>query len=232
MRQIDGFIVSLALPIMLMLTFVYLFGGAIHTGGAYVDYVVPGVLMVCLGFGTGNTAVAVAQDLSTAVIDRFRSMDVPSAALIGGHVATSVVRSLLSSALVLGLAFAIGFRSPAGPLSWLAALGVLSLFVVALSWLAAAAGVLTRSVQAASGITFFLSFLAYPSSAVVPISTMPSWLQGFARVQPMTPVIDTLRALLDGMPVGSAAWPAVAWSCGIVAASVVLATLLFRARTR
>jgi ABC-2 type transport system permease protein len=230
LRNVDGLITALALPVMLMLMFVYFFGGAIHTGTRYVDYVMPGVLLVCVGFGAGTTAVSVAQDLGSGIIDRFRSMDVRGEALINGHVVASVLRNLMSAVLVVAVAVAIGFRSSAGLDRWLAAAGLLALFVLALSWFAAAIGILVRSAEAAQGITFIVSFLPYPSSAFVPIHTMPTWLQGFARAQPTTAVIDAIRALLNGGAVGASAWHAVAWSVGIIAVSVVVAGSLFRRR--
>ena len=232
LRNVDALITAFALPVMLMLMFVYLFGGAIQTGGRYVDYVVPGVLLVCVGFGSGTTAVTVASDLTGGIVDRFRSMDVRGEALINGHVVASVARNLLSAVLVFGVAFAIGFRSPADLGHWLGAAGILALFVLALSWLAATIGILARSPEAANGMTFLISFLAYPSSAFVPIHTMPSWLRGFASNQPITAVIDTIRALLTNTSPGAAAWHAVVWSVGIIAGSVVLAGVLFRRRTR
>jgi ABC-2 type transport system permease protein len=198
LRNVEGLTTAFALPIMLMLMFVYLFGGAIHTGSRYVDYVVPGVLLVCVGFGAATTGVSVAHDLSTGIIDRFRSLDVRGEALINGHVVASVVRNLLSSALVFAVAVAIGFRPHGDPADWLAAIGVLALYVLALSWFAAAIGIVVRSPEAAQGITFLVSFLPYPSSAFVPIHTMPPVLQGFAANQPATAVADTMRALLGG----------------------------------
>jgi ABC-2 type transport system permease protein len=231
LRQVDGLMTALALPVMLMLMFVYFFGGAIDVGGKYVDYVVPGVLLVCVGFGAGTTAVSVAQDLAGGITDRLRSMDVRGESLIAGHVVASVARNLASSALAVAVAFAIGYRSGAGVGDWLAAIGILTLFVLAISWFAAAIGILVRSAEAAQGITFLISFLPYPSSAFVPIHTMPSWLQGFAAHQPVTAVITALRALLDGTPVGSSAWHAIAWSLGIMAVSIALAGALFARRT-
>ncbi|KJE23676.1 ABC-type polysaccharide/polyol phosphate export system, permease component [Frankia torreyi] len=231
-RSVDGMITALALPIMLMLMFVYLFGGALQTGIDYVDYVVPGVLLVCAGFGAATTAVTVSSDLTTGVIDRFRSMDVSGAALISGHVVASVVRNLVSTALVVAVALAIGFRPSAGVGDWLVAVGVLALFVLALSWLSATVGILAGSPEAANGFTFLVSFLAYPSSAFVPVDTMPSWLRGFARDQPVNTVVETTRAALTGRPVGSVAWHAVLWSLGIIAVSVVASSVLFNRRTR
>jgi ABC-2 type transport system permease protein len=230
-RNVEALITAVALPVILMLMFVYLFGGAVQTGTHYVDYVVPGVLLVCVGFGASTTAVSVAQDLTGGIIDRFRSMDVRGEALVQGQVVASVARNLFSAALTIGVALAIGFRSDADALHWLAALAILALYVLALSWFAAAIGILAKSAEAATGLTFLVSFLAYPSSALVPVHTMPSWLRGFANNQPVSKVIDSLRGLLLGGPVGNDAWAAVAWSVGILIGSVLLAGVLFRRRT-
>jgi ABC-2 type transport system permease protein len=230
-RNLDALLTSLILPVMLMVMFVCLFGGAIHTGTRYVTYVVPGVLLLCAGFGASLTAVSVSNDMTGGIIDRFRSMDIGGAAVLFGHVAASVVRNAASTVLVFGVAIAIGFRPHAGLLPWLGAVGVLSLFVVAVSWLSAAAGLLASSPEAASGFTFFVMFLPYPSSAFVPISTMPSWLHGFADTQPVTPVVETLRGLLLGAPVAASAWRALAWCGGILIVSAALSSVLFQRRT-
>ena len=229
-RQVDGLITGLALPVMLMLTFVYLFGGAIDTGTRYVTYVVPGVLLLCTGFGSSMTAVSVTNDMKDGIMDRFRSMDINGAAVVGGHVAASVARNIVSTVLVFGVAFAIGFRPDAGLVGWLGAAGILLAFVLAVSWLAAAVGLLARSPEAAGGFTFFVSFLPYPSSAFVPIDTMPEWLHGIARNQPCTPVIEAVRGFLLGQPVGSSPWKALAWSAAILVVSVVASSALFRRR--
>lgn len=230
-RNVEALVTAAALPVMLMVMFVYLFGGALQTGTAYVDYVVPGVIVVCAGFGAGTTAVSVATDLSGPIIDRFRTLDVRGAALVQGQVLASVLRNLFSTVLVVAVALAIGFRTSVGPVRWLAAAGVLAAFVVAVSWLAAAIGILARNAEAASGLTFLISFLPYPSSAFVPIHTMPSWLRGFASYQPVTPVVDAMRSLLLGRPVGDAAWQSLVWSGGIAVAAALLAGVLFRRRT-
>ena len=230
-RNLDVLLTSLALPVLLMLLFVYLFGGAIQTGTRYVTYVVPGVLLLCAGFGASMTAVSVTTDMTGGIIDRFRSMDVAGPAVLAGHVAASVVRNLASTVLVFGVAFLIGFRPDAGPLDWLAAGGVLLLFILAISWLAAAVGLLARSPEAAGGFSFLVMFLPYPSSAFVPIEAMPTWLHGFATQQPVTPVIETLRGLLLGLPVGTSPARAVAWCLGLLVASVAVSGVLFRRRT-
>jgi ABC-2 type transport system permease protein len=230
-RNIDVLLTSLLLPVLIMLLFVYLFGGAIDTGTRYVTYVVPGVLLLCAGFGAATTAVSVTTDMTGGIIDRFRSLDVAGASVLAGHVTASLVRNLASTVLVFAVAFAIGFRPSAGPLDWLATAGILVLFILAISWLSAAFGLLARSPEAAGGFSFLVMFLPYPSSAFVPIETMPGWLQGFAANQPVTPVIETLRGLLLGLPVGSSPAKAVAWCLGILVASVAVSGVLFRRRT-
>jgi ABC-2 type transport system permease protein len=230
-RNVDVLLTSLLLPVLIMLLFVYLFGGAIDTGTRYVTYVVPGVLLLCAGFGAATTAVSVTTDMTGGIIDRFRSLDVAGAAVLAGHVTASLVRNLASTVLVFGVAFLIGFRPSAGPLDWLATAGILVLFILAISWLSAAFGLLARSPEAAGGFSFLVMFLPYPSSAFVPIETMPGWLQGFAANQPVTPVIETLRGLLLGLPVGSSPAKAVAWCLGIMVASVAVSGVLFRRRT-
>jgi ABC-2 type transport system permease protein len=230
-RNLDALLTSLMLPIMLMLLFVYLFGGAIHTGTRYVTYVVPGVILLCAGFGSSSTAVSVTLDMKNGTVDRFRSMDVGGAAFLTGHVVASLARNVASTLLVLGVAFLIGFRPTAGPLDWLAAAGILLLFILAISWVSAAVGLLAKSPEAAGGFTFLVMFLPYPSSAFVPIDTMPTWIHGFATHQPLTPVIESLRGLLLDTPVGNSPTLAVAWCGGLLLASVVACGALFRRRS-
>jgi ABC-2 type transport system permease protein len=229
LRQIDALLTSLMLPVLLMLMFVYLFGGAIETGTKYVTYVVPGVILLCAGFGSATTAVNVSQDMTRGIVDRFRSMDIGGPALLAGHVAASVVRNAASTVLVFAVALAIGFRPSAGLLDWLAVAGLLLAFMLAISWLAAAIGLVARSPEAANGFTFFVMFLPYASSAFVPVDTMPSWIQGFAQHQPVTPVTEAVRGLLLGT--GAEIWPALAWCGGILAVSIAASSVLFRWRT-
>jgi ABC-2 type transport system permease protein len=230
-RTGDALLTSLALPIMLMLLFVYLFGGAIDTGTAYVTYVVPGVIVLCASFGASLTAVAVTNDMTNGIMDRFRSLDVRGTAVLGGHVAASIGRNLVSTALVLAVAFLIGFRPSASFVDWLGAIGILLVAILALSWASAVVGLLAKSPEAAGGFSFFVMFLPYPSSAFVPVETMPSWIHGFAEHQPFTPIIESLRGFLLGTPVGNSAWVALAWCGGILAVSVAATGYLFKRRT-
>ncbi|MGN9795560.1 ABC transporter permease [Streptomyces sp. OZ13] len=231
-RDVDAVITSMMLPVMLMLVFVYFFGGAINTGTEYVNYVVPGILVLCSAFGSSGTAVRVSEDMKGGIIDRFRSLDVGGTSILAGHVVASTVRNVFSTALVLSVGLAIGFRPSASAAGWFAAAGILLAFLVAVSWLSAAVGLMARTPEAASGFTFFMMFLPYPSSAFVPVETMPSWLHGFADHQPVTPLIESLRGLLHDEPVGTAPWTALAWCGVILAVAVALSGVLFRARTR
>jgi ABC-2 type transport system permease protein len=231
-RNPEALLTSLMLPVMLMLLFVYLFGGAIQTGTRYVTYVVPGLLLLCAGYGASITAVSVANDMRGGIVDRLRSLDVGGAAFLAGHVTASVARNAASTTLVLAVGLLIGFRPDADALEWVAAAGVLLAFVLALSWLAAVIGLLARSPEGANAFTFFVMFLPYPSSAFVPVATMPSWIQGFAEHQPVTPVIETIRSLLLGTPAGSSPWQALAWCAALLTISITLAGVLFRRRTR
>ncbi|MFD7097700.1 Daunorubicin/doxorubicin resistance ABC transporter permease protein DrrB [Streptomyces xanthophaeus] len=230
-RQPDALITALMLPVMLMLIFVYFFGGAIDTGTTYVTYVVPGAMLLCAGFGAASTAVSVADDMRNGVIDRLRSLDVGGVPILAGHVSASVLRNLVSTTLVLAVALAIGFRPQGSASAFLAAAALLVTYITAISWLAAALGLLARTPEAAGGFTFLMMFLPYPSSAFVPIDTMPGWLHGFAENQPLTPVIESLRALLLDQPAGNAPWVALGWCAAVTTVAVALAGLLFRRRT-
>jgi ABC-2 type transport system permease protein len=230
-RQVDALLTSLLLPVLLMIVFVELFGGAIDTGTRYVTYVVPGVLLLCAGYSSGLTAVAVCQDMTGGCMDRLRSMNVRGAALLTGHVAASAARNLASAVLVAAVALLLGFHPHAGALRWLGAAGMLLAFIIAISWLSAVFGLLARSAEAAGGFTFLIMFLPYASSAFVPVHTMPEWLRGFAAHQPITPMTESLRGLLLGTPIGANAWIGLAWCAGILATSVAASGVLFARRT-
>lgn len=233
LRSPDAMIMTIAVPVMILLMFVYVLGGAIEVGGGtYVDYVVPGILLLCAGFGSATTAVAVCTDVTEGIVDRFRTMAVARSAFLNAHVTESLLRNLVTTAIVTGLAVLIGFRPTADPLRWLAALGLVALFVLALSWISAALGLLTRSVEAANGSTFAFLFLPYVSSAFVPVESMPGWLRPVAEHQPVTPVIETVRGLLIGTPIGSSAALAVGWCALFTVLGYAGALAAFRARTR
>ncbi|QJD83857.1 ABC transporter permease [Cohnella herbarum] len=228
LRNAEALIMAIMLPVMLMLMFSYVFGGAIDPSGNYVNYVVPGIILLCAGFGSSSTAVDVAQDMTNGIIDRFRTMPIHSLSVITGHVVASLARNLLATAVVIGVALLVGFKPSASALEWLAALGVIVLFILTFTWLFAAIGSVTGSPSAASGYGFALLFLPYLSSAFVPTSTMPSWLQGFAEHQPITPVIETIRGLLTGTPIHDNAWWAIGWCTAILLLSLVWIVAAYR----
>lgn len=230
-RSPDTMIMTIALPIMILLMFVYVFGGAMNVGGPYIDYIVPGIILLCAGFGSATTAVAVSTDLTDGIIDRFRTMAISRSSVLTGHVVESVLRNLVTTTIVILVAVALGFRPSTDPLRWLGAYGIIALFVLALSWLAAALGLLARNPEAANGFTFVFMFLPYVSSAFVPPQSMPSWLHWFAENQPVTPVTETMRGLLLGTPIGDSALLAVGWCAGIAAVGYIAAGVLFRRRT-
>ncbi|WP_433561710.1 ABC transporter permease [Nocardia sp. CA-151230] len=230
LRSPDTMIMTIAVPVTILLMFVYVFGGAMNVGGSYIDYVVPGILLLCAGFGSGATAVAVATDLHSGIVDRFRAMAVSRSAVLTGHVLESVLRNLLTTGVVVLVAVALGFRPTADPLRWLAVAGMLACFVLALSWVAAALGLLASNPEAANGFMFIFMFLPYVSSAFVPTHTLPSWLRGFAQHQPVTAIAETVRGLLMDTPVGDSAPTALAWCAGIALVGYLGAGALFRRR--
>lgn len=230
-RDLETLLISIVLPVMIMALFVLVFGGALAPGGGYVDYVVPGVVLLCAGYGAALTAVAVAGDMSTGIVDRLRAMPVAASAVLAGHVAAALLRNAVATALVVAVALLLGFAPTAGPGGWLAAAGVIGLYVLALSWLSALVGLLAGGPDAANGFTFGVLFLPYLSSAFVPTDTLPPWLRGFAQHQPVTPVIETVRGFLLSGPTDRLG-VAVAWCVGLLAVSVAGCALLFRRHPR
>ncbi len=189
------------------------------------------MVLTCVLLGSSTTAVSVNDDMTHGIIDRFRSLDVGGPAFLAGHVAASVVRNAASTALVFAVALPMGFRAEPGPLDWLATVGVVLLLILAVCWLSAVGGLIVNSPDAASSLTFFTMLVAFISSAFVPLEAMPTWLRMVAQHQPATPIIDTIRALLQHEPVDSSLWVALAWCGGIVLACVVLSSVLFQRRT-
>lgn len=227
-RDVETMLMAVVLPTMLMLMFTWIFGNAIDPSGAYVDYVVPGIILLCAGFGASSTAISVSRDMTTGIIDRFRTMPLRSGAVLTGHVVASLARNLLATAVVIAVALLVGFRPDATPLEWLGVFGIVALWILAITYLFAAIGLAAATPEAASGFGFILLFLPYISSAFVPVETMPEWLQPIAENQPITPVTETIRSLLMGTPMGDSAWLAIAWCIGITVVSVVWGAWLFR----
>ena len=228
-RNLESVLLGFFLPVMILLLFVYVFGGAIDTGDtAYINYVVPGIIILAAGYGAARTAENVSADMAVGLIDRFRTLPIFSASVLTGHVVTSVIRNLFSTLLVIVVALLIGFRPAASPLEWLAALGILVLYILAISWLGVVVGLAASSTDGASAFSFFVLFLPYISSAFVPTETMPKALHFIAENQPYTHVIETIRALIIGNSIGSRGWLALAWTGGITVVSYALAVYLFK----
>ncbi|MGW5414265.1 ABC transporter permease [Actinomadura geliboluensis] len=234
LRLLDGLIVNTALPVIMMVLFVHVFGGAIDTGSsglAYIDFVVPAILLMSGGYGAALTASAIAEDMTGGMIDRFRTLPISGWTVPAGHVVASLVRNVAACGIALVAAVALGFRPDAGLVDWAFTLALLAGYVVAVSSLAVLWGLLVKSVQAAGAFSFLVLFLPYMSDGFVPAETMPAALRGFADNQPITPIVEALRSLLLDQPMGSSAAVAAAWLLGTVVISVPLAAVLFRRRT-
>ncbi|MBS4196287.1 ABC transporter permease [Lederbergia citri] len=228
LRNVDALIMAIMLPIMLMLMFTYVFGGAIDPSGQYVNYVVPGIILLCAGFGSSSTAFDVSTDMTNGIIDRFRTMPIQSMNVITGHVVASLARNLLATSIVIIVALLVGFRPSATIFEWFSAIGVIALFILTITWLFAAIGLVASTPAAASGYGFIILFLPYLSSAFVPTSTMPKWLQGVAENQPITPIIETIRSLLVGGEVANHIWWAIGWCLLILILSIMWAAWTFK----
>lgn len=229
LRSPDTIVTTAVMPVAIMLLFVYVLGGAISVpADSYIDYMLPGILLITVAMGVSYTALRAYNDKEQGIFERFRSMPIARSAPLWGHVVTSLVANVVSLALVVGIALLVGFRSPAGPGAWLAVGGLLTLFTLALTWVAVLAGMAARTPDGASAFSYPLVFLPFVSSAFVPTDTMPWALRLFADYQPVTPLVDSIRALLEGQPLGSEVWVAVAWCVGILVVANVLAVRVYR----
>lgn len=232
-RNMDEIIQVIALPIMLLLLFRYLFGGAINTGGpSYVNYLISGVIVLSVAFSASATGVGVANDLQNGIVERFRTMPMFGPAVLVGHVISAVLRNIVSVILVIGVGYLVGFRPDASMTDWLAAGLILLVFILAVSWLAALIGVISGGVEAASGYAMILVFIPYASSALVPSDNMPTVLKAVVDNQPFTPVVNSVRALLIDQPVGNQAWLALAWWVPILVLTAALTMNRFLKHTR
>ncbi len=230
-RNPSTLIMAIVLPGVILLLLNYGFGGAIRTsGGRYIDYLVPGIILMGACYSASATAVAVATDSSQGIIDRFRTMAIARSAVLTGHVLGSVLRAMLGTALVVLLALAIGFRPTANPLHWLAVTGLAALMLFAIAWIATAMGLATGSASGAASLAAILQILPFLSGAFVPTDTMPGWLQAFTANQPMTHIVSALRGLLTDTPVGDHGWIAVTWCAGAAIAGYLWARTAYRRR--
>ena len=230
-------VMLIGIPIVLLLLFVYVFGGQLGAGlgahegrSAYLNYVVPGLLLLTVASAIQGTSIMVAMDMTGGIIDRFRTMAIARASVLTGHVLGSLIQTLVAIAVLIAVAFGLGFRSAAGPLHWLAAIGILALFAFALIWLAVALGLAAKSVETASNTPMILFLLLFLSSGFVATATMPTGLRQFAEYQPFTPVADTVRGLLSGAAIGDHAIAAIAWSIGIAVVAYLWAIRLYNRR--
>jgi ABC-2 type transport system permease protein len=231
---------TMGIPIVLLLLFVFVFGNTLGAGlpgvtgeaggggrGDYLDYVTPGILLLAITGAAQSTAIAVAMDMTEGIVARFRTMAIARASVLTGHVVGSLIQTLLGLAVVTGVALALGFDATATPLEWLGAIGLLALVTFAVTWLAVALGLVTKSVEAASNLPMPLILLPFLGSGFVPTESMPPALRWFAENQPFTPIMETLRGLLLGTPIGSSGWLAIAWSVAIGLGSYVWAKHLY-----
>ena len=235
LRYVSMTVLLVGMPIVFLLLFVYVFGGALGNGiggqGAgraeYVKYVTPGILLMAVAAAAQGTAISVAMDMTAGIVARFRTMAISRAAVLTGHVLGNLVQTFVSLAMVLAVALAIGFRPNATPVEWLAAAGVLALITLAITWLTVALDLVSKTVEGASNLPMPLTFLPFLGSGFVPTDSMPTGLRAFAEYQPFTPMIETLRGLLLGTPIGDHAVIAVAWCAGITLASYLWARKLY-----
>ncbi len=231
-RSMDTIITVCITPIAMMLLFVYVLGGAIQTGtDNYVNYLLPGILLIAIASGIAYTAFRLFMDKQRGIFERFHSMPIARSAVLWGHVLTSLVSNAISVAVIILVALVMGFRSPAGVLSWLAVAGILALFTLALTWIAAIAGLSAKSADGAGAFSYPLIFLPFISSAFVPTASMPGPVRAFAENQPVTSIVDAIRSLLAGQPVGNDIWVALAWCLGILIVAFLFAMRLYKRKT-
>jgi ABC-2 type transport system permease protein len=230
-RSLDTIITTAVTPVAIMVLFVYVFGGAIRTGSvSYVDYLLPGILLITIASGVSYTALRLFTDMQGGIFERFQSMPIARSGVLWAHVLTSLAANLVSLVVVVLVAVAMGFRSDAGVLAWLAVAGLLIVFTLALTWLAVIPGLTAKSVDGASAFAYPLIFLPFISSAFVPTATMPGPVRAFADNQPVTSIVNTIRDLFTRQPAGTGAWTALAWCAGILVAAYVLAVFAYRRR--
>lgn len=232
LRSPDTIITTAITPIALLMLFVWVFGGAIDTGGdvAYIDYMLPGILLITIASGISYTSYRLFLDMQGGIFERFQSMPIARSSVLWAHVLTSAVANMLSVAIVTGVAFAMGFRTAASLGAWLGVAGILLLFTLALTWLAVIAGLSAKTVDGASAFSYPLIFLPFISSAFVPTESMPGPVRWFAEYQPVTSIVNTIRDLFAGQPLGADLWVALGWCVGILVVAYVFAMATYRRR--
>jgi ABC-2 type transport system permease protein len=231
-RSLDTIITVTIMPIALMLLFVYVLGGAIHTGSAnYVNYLLPGILLITIAMGISYTGYRLFMDLQSGIVERFQSMPIARSSVLWAHVLTSVVSNLISLVIVVLVAVLMGFRTGAGVLAWLAIIGMLVLFTLAVTWVAVIAGLAAKTTDGAGAFAYPIVFLPFISSAFVPTRTMPGPVRAFADNQPVTSIVNSIRDLFGQHQVSTGIWVALAWCLGILLAGYFFAMSSYRRRT-
>jgi ABC-2 type transport system permease protein len=231
LRSPDTIITTAVMPIGFMLLFVYVFGGAIDVGSAsYVNYLLPGILIITIASGVSYTAYRLFQDLQSGIFERFQSMPIARSSVLWAHVGTSLVANLVSVVVVVLVALLMGFRTSAGVLAWLAVAGILGLFTLALTWLAVVPGLSAKTADGAIAFSYPLIFLPFISSAFVPTETMPGPVRAFAEHQPVTSIVNAIRDLFAQQPVGTDIWVALAWIVGLLVVAYAFAMVAYRRR--
>lgn len=229
MRSPDTIITVAITPIMMMLLFVYVFGGAIETGtNNYVNYLLPGILLMVIASGVAYTSLRLFTDVKSGLMARFVTMPIKRSSILWAHVLTSIVSNMLTVVVVILVALLMGFRSSANILDWFAVAGILGLFTLALTWLAVIPGLRASSMEGATAYSYPLIFLPFISSAFVPTETMPKFVRAFAENQPVTSIVNAIRALLYEGTVGDDIWIALAWCVGIMAIAYLFASKAFK----
>jgi ABC-2 type transport system permease protein len=232
-RNQDQLLGAFFQPIMFLVLFVYVFGGAIKTGHeTYINFLLAGIIVQTAAFGSTVTSIGVANDLQKGIMDRFRSLPMFNLAVINGHVVSDLFRNMISTTVMILVGLAIGFRPSASFVDWLVITGILLLFTLAFSWISAIMGIVAKSVESVQWLGFVVVFpLTFASSAFVPTTGMPAGLKAFAENQPITQVVNAIRALMNGLPVGNTVWLSVVWCVGILVVTIPLASYLFRKKT-
>ena len=230
-RSMDTIMTVCISPVVIMLLFVYVLGGAIQAGtDNYVNYLLPGILLITIANGIGYVSYRLFMDKQRGIFERFYSMPIARSAALWGHVLTSLLSNAMSVIIIILVALLMGFRSSAGLLEWLVVAGILALFTLALTWIAAIAGLSAKSVDGASAIAWPIHFLPFISSAFVPTKSMPGPVRAFAENQPVTSIVETIRALLSDQPVGNEIWIALAWCTGIMVVAYLFAMRVYKQR--
>ncbi|MBL4931592.1 ABC transporter permease [Clostridium paridis] len=223
-RSMDTIITVCITPIAMMLLFVYVFGGAIQTGtGKYVNYLLPGIMLMAIGSGIAYVSYRLFIDKERGIFERFHSMPIARSTVLWGHVLTSLISNGISVVVIIIVALLMGFRSSAGILEWLAVFGILGIFTLALTWVAVIAGLAAKTTDGAGAFAYPIIFLPFISSAFVPTATMPSAVRVFAENQPVTPIVEAIRNLLGNQPVGNNIWVALAWCIAIIIVAYIFA---------